>query len=188
MGKLLLLIGASGSGKSFLARTLVDAGRAEVLPSVMTRPTRDSDRLDEIIQVNHVEFRRLVAADKLLEHEEFNGHNYGTTMRSVMDIKHLPDGAMVVKPIKPEGALKVATFCQDFGVPCKIMWVHVPIAMCGQRLVDRDGDAESLDRRALVPGEVTECHHTIVTADKQWIPTGIMPGDISANDLMEMDY
>lgn len=106
-GRLLVLSGPSGVGKSSVVRTLLanDPGLAFSI-SVTTRPPRQGEVDGEHYHfVGKDEFDRMVAHGELLEWAEFAGNLYGTPAEPVR--RTLAEGRSVVMEIELQGARQV---------------------------------------------------------------------------------
>lgn len=107
IGKLFVLAGPSGAGKTTLARHLVDTFDEAVFSvSATTRSSRGSeqDGVDYFFMTEE-EFRRKLKAELFLEHAEVHGHLYGTRRRWVEE--QLNAGRSVILDIDVQGALQV---------------------------------------------------------------------------------
>ena len=105
-GKLLVLSGPGGVGKSTVAKRLREAGDLWVSVSATTRSPRDNE-VDgkDYFFVSEEEFTRMVKADEFLEWAEFAGNRYGTPQESVEQALLL--GKNVLLEIEIEGAKQV---------------------------------------------------------------------------------
>jgi guanylate kinase len=105
-GKLLVLSGPGGVGKSTVAKRLREAGDFWVSVSATTRSPRDNE-VDgkDYFFVSEEEFTRMVKADEFLEWAEFAGNRYGTPQESVEQALLL--GKNVLLEIEIEGAKQV---------------------------------------------------------------------------------
>jgi guanylate kinase len=105
-GKLLVLSGPCGVGKSTVAKRLREAGDFWVSVSATTRSPRDNE-VDgkDYFFVSEEEFTRMVKADEFLEWAEFAGNRYGTPQESVEQALLL--GKNVLLEIEIEGAKQV---------------------------------------------------------------------------------
>lgn len=83
-GKLLVLSGPGGVGKSTVAKKLREAGDFWVSVSATTRKPR-SNEIDghDYFFVSDEEFTRMINADEFLEWAEFAGNRYGTPLEKV---------------------------------------------------------------------------------------------------------
>ena len=105
-GKLLVLSGPGGVGKSTVAKKLRELGDFWVSVSATTRKPR-SNEIDghDYYFVSNEEFTRMIKADEFLEWAEFAGNRYGTPLEQV---KHaLLIGKNVLLEIEIAGAKQV---------------------------------------------------------------------------------
>jgi guanylate kinase len=105
-GKLLVLSGPGGVGKSTIAQKLREAGDFWVSVSATTRSprTNEVDGKDYFF-VSNDEFSRMIKADEFLEWAEFAGNRYGTPQEKVEQALLL--GRNVLLEIEIAGAKQV---------------------------------------------------------------------------------
>lgn len=105
-GRLIVLSGPGGVGKSTVAARLREVSDFWVSISATTRPPRPTERHGEDYYfLSEEEFAREVADDKFLEWAEFAGARYGTPRVGVE--KALARGENVLLEIEVEGARQV---------------------------------------------------------------------------------
>ena len=105
-GKLLVLSGPGGVGKSTIAQKLREAGDFWVSVSATTRSPRNNE-VDgkDYLFVSDDEFTRMINADEFLEWAEFAGNRYGTPQEKVEQALLL--GRNVLLEIEIAGARQV---------------------------------------------------------------------------------
>jgi guanylate kinase len=105
-GRLIVLSGPGGVGKSTVAKQLRGAQDFWVSVSATTRKPR-SNEVDgrDYFFVSEEEFARMIAHDEFLEWAEFAGNRYGTPQRAVEDA--LRQGRNVLLEIEIAGAKQV---------------------------------------------------------------------------------
>ncbi len=105
-GKLLVLSGPGGVGKSTVAKKLREAGDFWVSVSATTRSPRNNE-IDgkDYFFVSDDEFTRMINADEFLEWAEFAGNRYGTPQEKVEQT--LLRGRNVLLEIEIAGAKQV---------------------------------------------------------------------------------
>ena len=105
-GKLLVLSGPGGVGKSTVAQKLREAGDFWVSVSATTRSPRNNE-VDgkDYLFVSDDEFTRMINADEFLEWAEFAGNRYGTPQEKVEQALLL--GRNVLLEIEIAGARQV---------------------------------------------------------------------------------
>jgi guanylate kinase len=108
-GKLLVLSGPGGVGKSTIAKELREAGDFWVSVSATTRSPR-SNEVDgrDYFFVSNDEFTRMINADEFLEWAEFAGSRYGTPQEKVEQA--LLQGRNVLLEIEIAGARQVKAY------------------------------------------------------------------------------
>lgn len=105
-GKLLVLSGPGGVGKSTVAKKLREAGDFWVSVSATTRKPRSNEvEGQDYLFVSDEEFTRMVNADEFLEWAEFAGNRYGTPQEKVE--RALLLGRNVLLEIEIAGAQQV---------------------------------------------------------------------------------
>jgi guanylate kinase len=106
VGKLVVITGPSGVGKSTIVREVLRRRGAEFSVSVTTRPPRagEVDGRDYRF-VDEATFQRMVEADGLLEWAEVFGARYGTPVDAVREA--LAAGRTIVLEIDVQGGLQV---------------------------------------------------------------------------------
>jgi guanylate kinase len=105
-GRLLVLSGPGGVGKSTVAKKLREAGDFWVSVSATTRSPRTNEvEGKDYFFVSDDEFTRMINADEFLEWAEFAGNRYGTPQEKVEQALLL--GRNVLLEIEIEGAKQV---------------------------------------------------------------------------------
>ena len=105
-GKLLVLSGPGGVGKSTVAQKLREAGDFWVSISATTRNPRNNEvNGEDYFFVSNDEFTRMIRADEFLEWAEFAGNRYGTPQEKVEQALLL--GRNVLLEIEIAGAKQV---------------------------------------------------------------------------------
>ncbi len=121
-GMLIVLSGASGSGKGTVIKSLLEQRADTVLSISMTTRT---PRIGEQEGVHYFfrtreEFEQTIALDGFLEYAEYNGNYYGTPLAPIR--RWLSEGKNVILEIEVQGAEKVMGNNTDYvsiflGVP-----------------------------------------------------------------------
>jgi guanylate kinase len=112
-GKLIVISGPSGTGKTSICRALLELlADARWSVSATTRPMRSGDVNGETYEfITRAEFERREAAGEFLESAEYIGHRYGTPRRPVEDA--VARGENVVLEIDVQGGMQVAASMPD---------------------------------------------------------------------------
>ncbi|MFQ5463730.1 MAG: guanylate kinase [Phycisphaerae bacterium] len=108
-GKLIVISGPSGAGKTSICKGLLAASPAMVWSvSATTRPQRPGDVPGESYEfLTEEEFARREAAGEFLESAVFIGHHYGTPCGPIR--RALSAGRDVIMEIDVQGGVQVAT-------------------------------------------------------------------------------
>ncbi|MCA9257169.1 MAG: guanylate kinase [Phycisphaerales bacterium] len=168
-GKVIVVSGPSGTGKSTICHRLCETLPAEFSVSVTTRKPRPNETAArDYHYVTPEEFERLRRTDSLLEWAEVYGQFYGTPADAVQ--KAIEDGRIIILEIDVRGCIQVHE-----RIPEAIAFFILPPTPEEQktRLVNRKTDApESVaERLAKADGEIryaseSECYDEFVVNDK----------------------
>jgi guanylate kinase len=144
-GKVFVISGASGTGKSTLCQSLL-----ERMPSLKfsisytTRPARPGETDGkQYYFVSEESFKSMVKQDEFLEWAEVHGNLYGTSRTQLEDI--LNSGKHALIDIDTQGANQI----KQSGISATFVFVLPPsMEVLRQRLVDRKTDSgEVIERR-----------------------------------------
>ncbi len=106
IGRLYVISGPSGVGKSSIVDAVLEARGAAFSVSVTTRDSRPGEENGvDYHFVTQEEFEVMVQHNELLEWARYGGHLYGTPRRPIED--HLAQGRNVILDIENEGARQV---------------------------------------------------------------------------------
>lgn len=146
-GKLIILVAPSGSGKTTIARKLLDDfSKVRFSVSATTRPPREGEVDGKDYHfLTKAEFNRKIEENEFLEWEEFyNGSRYGT-LRSEVD-KLIESGYLPLLDIEVKGALNVK---RQYGAGSVAIFIRPPsVEELKRRLINRGSeDNASLETR-----------------------------------------
>ena len=120
-GKLFVLSGPGGVGKSTITKALADHPEFWVSVSATTRTPRSGERDGvDYFYISVEEFDRRISANEFLEWAEFAGNKYGTPANAVKE--KLSKGLNVILEIEIEGARQVRKSSED----AKLIFIAPP--------------------------------------------------------------
>ena len=155
-GKLLLVIGPTGSGKSTLMRHAIERfPELGVLNSYTTRARRpDHVENDHYRFVSVDEFKAMIEKGEFLEWAEFSGNYYGTRKEDVEAC--IADGTVVIKEMEVQGVRQTKELLPEDDV-LTIFIDAGPWEVLMDRAVKRDhmDEQELARRKARYDDEVT---------------------------------
>ena len=145
-GKLFIFSAASGTGKTSLAKALVEQ-MPDVAFSVShtTRAPRPGEQHGvHYFFVNQQQFDEMVAADRFLEHAKVFGNSYGTSRAATENL--LRQGKHIIFDIDWQGA---RTIKEKMSEAVSIFILPPSRAMLEERLIGRSQDAPEVIARRM---------------------------------------
>lgn len=132
---LITITGPSTSGKSTLATLFKEDGFSEVV-STTTRPQRTGE-IDGISYyfTDEDNFINQLADQELVEHVKVGKYFYGVSKKAISDV--LDKGIPAVLVIEPNGANKVAEYCEEKGIILHKVFVNNDMNVLIERLQKR---------------------------------------------------
>ena len=141
MKQLIAIVGATCSGKTTLARRLVEHGCAEVV-STTTRPARPGERPGrDYWFVEQDEFLRLQYDGNMVEIAGFGGHFYGVTRKALRTAFTHSDTAVAV--VTPEGCLALQRWSAKRNMQFRSVFLTARASVLRERLRRERPDAEA---------------------------------------------
>lgn len=135
--------GESGSGKSTIARSLVNSGNFYFLTSTTTRAARDTDLLDEYEHISQEEFEWLKHNDAFIWTASYSGNNYGTKYTYIDEAidDETNDHILILVP-------QVLPILLDYAIDVIPFFVKTPKrSILKKRMKERGDSAESIEKR-----------------------------------------
>ena len=158
-GKLVVISGPSGAGKTSVCRVLKEEAEVEFSVSATTRQMRDGEQEGvDYHFLTRETFEQRLAEDQFLEHAEYNGNLYGTP-RWPMDAA-LARGKTFLVEIEVEGTRQL----RRRGVPGLYLFIQPPsIEELRERLERRgtNGAEEIAQRVAIAAQEITAAREQV---------------------------
>ena len=147
--RLLIISGASGAGKSSIAKMLVSrySGKYELVKSVTTRTPRDDEDQEEYTFLSEDSFRILERAGNFLETTSYsgNGNIYATPRDEVTRI--LRQDKMPVLVIDVAGRKQVCNKAIEYDYEVTSVFIVASAEQVYKRLLNRGEDVESIINR-----------------------------------------
>lgn len=147
VGRLLVVSGASGSGKSTVVKHL--ASDPNLKPYVSVSATTRAPRVGEehgreYLFLTRQEFEDLKAANELLEFAEVHGNYYGTPARPVLE--RVNSGGLAILEIDVQGAYQVKQRLPQ----ALFVFIHTPsMDILESRLRSRGTDSDDVIQKRL---------------------------------------
>ncbi len=166
-GKLFIFSAASGTGKTSLAKALVESepGIAFSVSHTTRAPRPGEQHGVHYYYVSREEFDRMVAAGEFVEHATVFGNSYGTSKQAIAD--QVQAGKRVILDIDWQGARTIKTQMPE---AVSIFILPPTRAALRERLVGRGQDSEEIidgRMRAAVAemSHYNEFDHLVVNED-----------------------
>lgn len=175
--KLITFTGASGVGKTKIARTLLDRySRFGWLESITTREIRPTNFPDEYIHVSKEEFLRFISEEKFVEWVQVHGNDYYGTLKESMEKVLNDPNHIYLKTIDPVGLLKLYAYAPTSVLPFYVLSPSEDILR--ERLTDR-GETESTISRRL-----QDCREWDLRAKESTVPYVFIENEKTIDDVI----
>lgn len=169
-GRLLVISGPSGVGKSTIRQRVVERSGAEYSVSATTRAPRAGEVDGRDYRFVTVEaFRRMIERDELLEWAEVFGNYYGTPAGPVREA--IAAGRDAVLEIDVQGGLQVAKRCPEA--------VFVLIVPPDEQTLSRRLNGRATDSPEVIARRLAKAHEEINTARR----SGVYTHEVVNDDL-----
>lgn len=143
---IVILVGASASGKTTLAKMVEDKAGFERVITYTTRPMREGERNGvDYNFINKEEFDELVKDDYFAEHIYYRGWGYGTAI----DVDLRKDQIVVLNPPGVRSLKKSLAHWSYNSYDCTIVYLNVDRRSRLIKLLERGDDIEESYRRSL---------------------------------------
>ncbi|MEK7648730.1 MAG: hypothetical protein AAB400_02295 [Patescibacteria group bacterium] len=176
--KLITFTGASGVGKTVIARTLLE--RFPLfgwLESITTREIRPTNFPDEYVHVSQGEFLQWVSEEKFVEWVQVHGNDYYGTLKGSLDRVLTDPKRIYLKTIDPVGLAKIHAYAPSALLPFYVLAPSEDILR--QRLSDRGESEETVQRR------LHDCERWDADARQSKIPYVFIQNEKTIEDVIE---
>lgn len=175
--KLITFTGASGVGKTKIARTLLDRyPRFAWLESVTTREKRPENFPDEYVHVSKEEFLKFISEEKFVEWVQVHGDDYYGTLKSSLDNVLADLKYVYLKTIDPVGLAKLYAYAPSAILPFYI--VAPSKSVLQQRLTDRGESEETIQKR------ISDCAQWDSLARRSSLPYEFIENEKTVDDAI----
>lgn len=137
MGRLIMVVGNSGAGKTSIMRSLMDN---EII-SITTRDKRKGEKEGiDYDYISHKKFDKLLNEGKLAEHSSYSGNSYGITHDEITSKLAAGDCFAIVEHY---GMLMLTAYCMHNHIPYTTIFIYNTLGEAIKCMLDR---GDSLDQ------------------------------------------
>ena len=144
MGKLLVLVGQAASGKSTLAKHLVESHGFTQIKTITTRPPRPGESPDAYRFVTRAQFSELADSGEIAEFTSYPVAGGGIWYYGSLKSSYESDGDKVVV-LNPHGMAMIRQAYPE----ALCVYLKAPLEVLIRRGLDRGDDPEELCRRLI---------------------------------------
>ena len=137
MKRAIIIVGASGVGKTTVANVILENPKYSLVRSATTRKPREDGNDSEYIYLSNDEFQNAVKNGEMLEFTEYGGNFYGTPKKETLAT--LESGKNVILELEVEGAMNIKA---QYPEAILILFLPPSFAVQEQRLRKRGTETE----------------------------------------------
>ena len=134
MKRAIIIVGASGVGKTTVANVILENPKYSLVRSATTRKPREDGNDSEYIYLSNDEFQNAVKNGEMLEFTEYSGNFYGTPLFELERI--FQDGKIPLLIVDISGARTFMNNTLDFSID--MFYIYEDLNVIEKRLYNRD--------------------------------------------------
>ena len=147
MQRLIAIVGATCSGKTTLARHLVERGCAQVVTTTTRAPRAGEMQGRDYWFVEEAYFEALREQHQLVEEARFGGQSYGVTLEALCAA--FEDANDVVAVVTPDGMRALRRWCARHGLAFRSVFLTVKPSVLRRRMLRQRPDGTARLRELL---------------------------------------
>lgn len=168
MSKIIVLVGASGSGKSTIGKELEKHGVKNLLSFTTREPREGEVDLIDYRFIDDFELGHQILLDNVIEMTEYNGYNYGLLRKDVFPI--MESGRTSYFICDKNGAEQISKMYPE---QCSIFYLQVDMETMMDRMLKRGDSVEDVMKRiyhAYITDELKPPENSFILSSKTATP------------------